>query len=374
MKIMFLQYWYDMFGGAETVTHCLANQFKKDGHTVLVEAMFSCNKNESLDNITYNKNCICAEPKRPSYKKMISDLTHFKIISFCKDSIKSIKYYFELVIAYNKLKKEINVYDPDWIIITNPMLVEKVQKKYLNKCILHMHSGCAPYLKDPLLKKAAQTLKKYQTKVYKVVWLTKGFFEESIELGFKNGAYIYNPVRIKNEIVNNLESKNITYLGRIDYVKRVHILTRICNKLFLSNKDWKLNIYGSGEDSEIILSENIELKGPTNDIVSVLENSSVIALTSSSEGFPMVILEAYECGVPAIIFRFNSSSSEVVLDGKTGYIVEMDNEEDYLVKLKEICTNTKLRKEMGKNAKEYVQNFYPENIIKSWYKLFKGEL
>lgn len=374
MKIMFLQLWYDMFGGAETVNHCLATQFKKDGNDVLVETMFRCGKNEYFNDITYKKECICDEPKRPSYKNMLKDLRHLKLVRFLKDLVKAILYYYKMFVAYSKMQKHIKKYNPNWIIITNPMLVEKVPKKYLKRCVLHMHSGCAPYLKDPLLKKAYKSLTKYQNKVYKVIWLTKGFYEESKDLGFENGSYIYNPVRIKNDNINTLESNNIVFLGRIDYVKRVNVLTRICNNLFKKVKDWNLNIYGSGEDPDIILSDKIKLQGPTSDVQKVLADSSVIALTSSSEGFPMVILEAYESGVPAIIFRFNSSSSEVVLDGKTGYIVEMDNEEEYLLKLKEICTNLKLRKEMGKNAKEYVKNFYPENIAQSWYKLFKGEL
>ena len=33
MKILFLQLWYDLYGGIETVNDTLASQFVKDGYT-----------------------------------------------------------------------------------------------------------------------------------------------------------------------------------------------------------------------------------------------------------------------------------------------------------------------------------------------------
>ena len=69
-----------------------------------------------------------------------------------------------------------------------------------------------------------------------------------------------------------------------------------------------MQIYGSGEDKEMTNNKYIELYGPTNDVKAVLMNSDILALTSSNEGFPMVVLEAYECGVPVITFNFKTSS------------------------------------------------------------------
>ena len=36
MKILFLQYWYDFYGGIETVNDTLANQFVNDGFDVSI--------------------------------------------------------------------------------------------------------------------------------------------------------------------------------------------------------------------------------------------------------------------------------------------------------------------------------------------------
>lgn len=374
MKILFLQYWYDMFGGAETVNHSLATQFNRDGYNVKIECLYRCHNNELIDNLTYDKEYICDEPKRPSYKNMLNKLLALKFKDFNSDVHKCIKCKRMKLFSKKELKRRILNYNPDWIIITNTEIVCDVPKNYLKKCIIHMHSGCEVYIKNKNLKNVKKILFKYQNKVSKLVWLSKGFLEESKKYGFVNGTYMYNPVRIKSSKSSNLTNNNIIFIGRIAPVKRIPLLTYIFNEFHHTNKDWNLNIYGSGNIEGLINNPNIHLMGSIDDVKKVLLKSDVFALTSLSEGFPMVVLEAYECGVPVITFRFKTSCDEVVKNGKTGFIVEMDNTNEYLNKLSKICNDKVLRENMGKNAKEYVKQFYPEVIAKRWYKLFKGEL
>lgn len=374
MKILFLQLWYDMYGGAETVNHTLATQFKKDGYSVRIDCLYHCNKNEIIDDITYQKEYISNELKRPSYKKMLVNLSKLKIKLFYQDIIKCIKVYQNKKDTTKKLKKRIEEYNPDWIIITNPEIIKQVPTKYLKKSLIHLHSGSEEYIKNKEYKKVKKILYKYQHKIHKLIWLTKGFMKNGEKYGLTNGTYMYNPVRIKNDKQNNLNTKNISFIGRICPVKRVHLLAQIFNEFNKKNKDWKLLIYGSGEDKNIIKNKNIHLCGSTNDVKKELLNSDLLALTSSNEGFPMVVLEAYECGVPVITFNFKISCNEVVKDGETGFIVEMDNTKEYIEKLNKICNDHELRKQMGQNAKEYVKKFYPEKVAQRWYRLFKGEL
>lgn len=374
MKILFLQLWYDMYGGAETVNHTLATQFKKDGYSVKVDCLYKCGKNETIDDIKYNKEYISNELRRPSYKVMLRNLFKLKVKLFYQDIVKCIRVYKNKMITYKKLGDRIREYDPDWIIITNPEIVMCVPKRYLGRCLIHLHSGCDEYIKNKVYKKVKKILYKYQHKVYRLIWLTEGFMECGCEYGLTNGTYMYNPVRVKSKKKSDLNNKNISFIGRICPEKRVHLLTKMFDEFNKENNDWKLLIYGSGEDKDIVMNENVHLCGPTNDVKKVLINTDILALTSAHEGFPMVVLEAYECGVPVITFNFKISCSEVVKDGETGFIVEMDNKEEYIKKLNMLCNNNELRKEMGKNASEYVKNFYPEVVSKRWYKLFKGEL
>lgn len=372
MKILFLQYWYDMYGGAETVNHTLATQFKADGYDVKVECMYVCGKNETIKDITYKKEYICEEPKRQSYKTMLKNLLKFRLNKFNSSLVECLKVDIRRKKSYKILKNRIESYEPDWIIVTNPELIKHVPKKYLKKSLIHIHSACEEYIKNKNLKKIKKILFKYNNKINRLIWLTEGFMLQGNKYGLTNGTYIYNPVRIKCDEINKLNNNNVIFIGRIAPVKRVHLLTKIFSKL--SNNDWNLNIYGSGEDKDIILNNNIKLCGAVSDVKKVLLESSIFCLTSYSEGFPMVVLEAYECGVPVITFDFKVSCNEVVKNGETGFIIKMDNEEEYLDKLKELCNNKQLRQQMGKNAKEYAKCFYPDVVCERWYKLFKGEL
>ena len=374
MKIMFLQLWHDMYGGAETVNHSLATQFKKDGYSVKVECLYKCHKNEIITDIDYEKEFISDELRRPSYKIMLRNLLKLKLKSFITDTNKCIKVIQNKHKTNKILKEKIKEYNPDWIIVTNPEIIAEVPNEYLKKSLIHLHSGCEEYIKSKELQKAKKVIYRYQNKVYRLIWLTKGFMDEGKKYGLTNGTYMYNPVRIKSNKESSLDHHNIIFIGRIAPQKRVYLLTEIFDTFQKENKKWNLNIYGSGSDNKIIMNENIHLHGPISDVKEKLLESDIFALTSSFEGFPMVVLEAYECGIPVITFNFKTSCSEVVKDGETGFIVEMDNKEEYIAKLNKLCSDIELRKKMGQNAKKYAQKFYPETVAQRWYKLFKGEI
>jgi len=370
MKILFLQYWYDMFGGAETVNDTLIRQFIKDGYDAQILCLWSGGNNEIIKDINYNKQVINNKPQKKSYKKAISKLLTLKFKSAYKDIKVNIKYYKKVKEDLKMFSNKIKDINPDFIIVTNYELIKYVPHEYLSKSVLHMHSGFKAYL-EGREKKRFKIVKKYENKINKIIWLTPTFKNSALENGFKNSEYIYNPVRFESNEVSNLNSKTITFIGRLSPVKRVDLLSKIVNKL---NNDYILNIYGSGDTKNIENSDKVILKGSTNNVKEVLMTSSILALTSSSEGFPMVILESYECGVPVIACNFGDSTYECIKDKETGFVINNDNEEEYINKLNLLCNDSELRKKMGQNAKKYVKQFQSETVVKRWYKLFKGEL
>ena len=141
MKILFLQYWYDYYGGIETVDDSLATQFSKDGYDVTILCLWQKGQGEFIKAKNYKKICIGDQHKRPSYKKMVSDFFHLKI----KKVIKSMG---EVIISkkitrndYKKFSSQIENIVPDHIIVSSYELLQFVPKSYLKKCYLHMHNG-----------------------------------------------------------------------------------------------------------------------------------------------------------------------------------------------------------------------------------------
>ncbi len=371
MKILFLQLWYDLYGGVETVNDTLASQFIQDGYDVSILCLWECGKNEFVFSGKYQKEKINIEPKRPSYKDSIYKIVHGKLKLGFKQIFSSLACNIQKRKDFNKFSNRIRQINPDFIIVSNHKLISFVPKEYLSKCVMHMHSNVYKYICD---KKEKKFLIKYQSKIKKVIWLTNNFAKAAIDNGISNSSFINNPVRIRNNKNNQLINKNIAFIGRLSAEKRVDLLSEIFKKSQLSKAGWKLNIYGTGQINNICISDGVNLKGSTKDVKKVLLNSSVLALTSSTEGFPMVVLEAYECGVPVIAYNYGISASELIKDGNTGYIIPFDDENLYINKLNSLCNDIAKRQEMGKNAKKFVFNFYPENIAKQWYRLFKGDV
>ncbi|MBI2326781.1 glycosyltransferase family 4 protein [Candidatus Curtissbacteria bacterium] len=69
------------------------------------------------------------------------------------------------------------------------------------------------------------------------------------------------------------------------------------------------------------------------------------------EGFGFVVLEAMSFGIPTIVSRV-CALPELVLDGKTGFVVEPGNLGELVEKLERLITNRKLRHEMGSEARK----------------------
>lgn len=371
MKILFLQYWYDFYGGIETVNDTLANQFVKDGFDVSILCLWKTGKGEYVYSNNYSKILINNEPQRESYKKIINEIFKFKLSKSFYDIKKNLKFYSSRKKDYKDFSNKINTINPDFIIVSNPALIEFVPKKYLSKTVIHLHSGFQFYLEQ---KKLTKKILKYNNKIKSFIWLSPNTVKQAKEIGFTNSTYMFDPVRIKSDVDNKLLNKKIVFIGRLAPEKRVGLLTEIFNKSNLSADGWQLDIYGDGDKSNINLYDGVCMQGATNDVKKVLLNSSVLALTSEYEGFSMVVLEAYACGVPVIVFNYGAVCPEVVYNNVTGYIIEQNNAAEYTEKLKELCTNYNLRKKMGENAKKMVEKFYPEKIAQRWYKLFRGEL
>lgn len=82
-----------------------------------------------------------------------------------------------------------------------------------------------------------------------------------------------------------------------------------------------------------------------------------------TEGFPGAILDAYLSGVPVLASRWESSS-DVILEGVTGYTYEFNNEEDFYHKLILLLQNEQMVIDMKVNCLKEAEKYKAENVIK----------
>jgi len=98
----------------------------------------------------------------------------------------------------------------------------------------------------------------------------------------------------------------------------------------------------------------------------------IFAMPSISDGesFGVAALEASASGVPVVATRVGGVP-EVVLDGKTGFLVERKNVDELARALEKLITNPELRRQMGKAGREFVEkNYRWEDNLKSMENLY----
>lgn len=218
----------------------------------------------------------------------------------------------------------------------------------------------------------------------RVVLLSNNFRNEFTflvgrELDNKKITAISNPCsfQLKNDTIDVNKQNTVLYVGRIDFSqKRIDLLINIWNQLYKDYTDWNLEIVGEGPDLEkakgivkTLGCERISFEG-RQDPEKYYRKASIFCMTSSFEGFPLVLVEAQTYGVVPVAFNSFSSVTDVINNGETGFLVEPFNEESYVEILSDLMSNNNLLRSISKNCKESAKRFELGDIGNQWLEMF----
>ena len=377
-KVMFLQNEGNVIGGVWYVNKTIGEQLINKGYDVSIVSIR--NNLEKVNLIFDEKLKIGVINDRLPWdimlkKDIIIPLKNVRFITF----LKNLKNYFKdqwlLKKDYKKMKNYIRSENPDYIIASHYMVLKGIPKEYLKKTIHEQHSSVPAAINN---KSNYKTLKQYNDKIYKMVWLSKSACSEAVKNGIDNSICIYNPIRFitsnKADVINN---KRLIVVSRIeDYNKRITLMLKIVDEVLKNKKlkDWHFDIYGVGDFSKEALdimrkNDRIVYHGSTINPMDEFMKSSINLNTSISEGFSLSILEASMCGVPTITFDFGESVYEEVNEN-TGIVVEKDNVSLYKDKLIDIMLDTDKLKKLSHGAKEFSNDFLPAAVVLDWIDIF----
>ena len=85
--------------------------------------------------------------------------------------------------------------------------------------------------------------------------------------------------------------------------------------------------------------------------------SSVFVLTSHYEGLPNVLIEAQACEIPIISTDCKYGPKEILLDGKAGILVPVNNEKELIKAMIKIFTSPGLKEEFINISKKNLFRF-----------------
>ncbi len=288
-----------------------------------------------------------------------------------KNLIKIFKNFIRLQSRLHKIK-------PDIVIVANhipvtfffPLLYTKA--KFLKE--FHFSKFYLSKRKKTLFRRFESYL---ESKFHFLVVLNP---EERAFYEYDNVVTISNPIQVHTEkepIYNN--RKNIAMAaGRISGVKRFDVLIDIWSKFIDHKKDWKLEIYGDGEQQDVDmlkqkieslqLSDYVQLKGSTNTITEKMSSYGLYLMTSAAECFPMVLLEAQSCGLPIVSYDCPTGPRNIITHNHNGILVEMDNQDLFVKELVDITENESRRIQLAKNGFLNAKKYTLDVIMDIWDK------
>jgi glycosyltransferase involved in cell wall biosynthesis len=175
---------------------------------------------------------------------------------------------------------------------------------------------------------------------------------------------------IKQDIILNVGS--LTDQKGQDILIKAFALTNI--------DDWRLVIVGEGpkrEKLEILIKElgieqDVTLLGRIKDVHHFYNTSKIFAFSSLYEGFPNALIEAMHFGLPCVSTNCPTGPSELITDGHNGYLVSVNDVDQFAEKLSELMQNKQQRAVFGEKAKNSVKALEAENVVKKWADLIES--
>lgn len=278
------------------------------------------------------------------------------------------------------MKKEIRDCDSDVIISTrdflNQMLGEYGRKKATKIAWEHNHH----HGDEKYIERITNSCQKMDYLVL-VSDSLRRFYKKKLKDTKCKCVYIPNILESVPEKLSDQTEKRLISVGRLSPEKGFGDLVDVFVSLHEKRPDWRLEIIGDGAQKNLVcdkiylnqLTDFVTVHGyqKKDYIDSFLNESSIFVMTSFTESFGLVLIEAMSHGLPCVAFDSAEGANDLIEDGVNGYLIPNREKEAMVEQLITLIDNQKLRKEMGKSGREKSLEFTPDLVKKHWMKLLK---
>lgn len=193
-------------------------------------------------------------------------------------------------------------------------------------------------------------------------------------------VYIPNVLEDIPDQVSSLSEKRIISVGRLAREKAYEDLLDVMKLVHEQEPDWHLDIIGDGAQrnllSDRIYNEHldyIKMHGfqQKDDINQLLSQSSIYVMTSVTESFGIVLIEAMSYGIPCIAFSSAEGACAIIENETNGYLIKHRDKEAMANRIVQLIQNPKQRKKLGTHARETSLKYTKDEVKKIWIKILK---
>lgn len=206
---------------------------------------------------------------------------------------------------------------------------------------------------------------------------------ESLGIDQNNIYIVKNGIDMKtiNQIKPSIYTCDIIFIGRIIKEKNVDILIESVHNIKKYLPDIQCHIIGGGPEEKKLknlicdlgLQDNIKFFGFLDyiDVIAMLKSSKVLVLPSTREGFGIVIIEAFACGVPVITVRSPRNAANELVNKDAGFVVDLNAREigDSIYK---VITDGRLHKKMSFSAISLTQEYDWDKKTIQLFNIYNG--
>lgn len=193
-------------------------------------------------------------------------------------------------------------------------------------------------------------------------------------------SVIQNPVdvkRISSQILSETDPYppdriHIVSVGRLQYQKGFDLLLRSFKQCLGNISGVHLTIVGEGPErdrlrsmtADLGISEEVTFTGQKQPPFAYMAHADFLVCASRWEGSPNAVLESLACGTPVLAFDCPGGVSEIVEEGRNGWLVPAEDINGMTEKMSEIIAE---RSWLGMKGRNLLPSEYLiENVIRRW--------
>ena len=366
------------YGGIEKSVTNLANLICND-YEVEILSTYKLDMEPAFEINDKVKVTYLIDKYKPNREEWKNSICKFKPVTFIKETIKALLVLF---LRRRKTIQAIKRCDSDIIISTrhlfNKWLGAHGKKKTYKIGWEHNHHHQDVEYINKLVTSCSNL-----DKLVLVSDSLRSFYKKEMKKRNYKCKCVYIPNMLDSipKETSTLDKKNLISVGRLSREKGYTDLIEVFKLIHEERPDWHLDIIGDGpEKNKIVdmiylnkLTDSITVHGylKRKEIDKLLNKSSIYMMTSYTESFGIVLIEAMSHGLPCVAFSSAEGANDLITNGENGYLIEerdFEKMKDIIIKL---IDSKQERLKLGENGREKSYNYTSDKVKDNWINLLK---